>query len=55
MPWEQMGFLTIGLFDAADPGPGRECVFEVIELGDQLGFDSAWVRLCRAMRRPRWS
>jgi alkanesulfonate monooxygenase SsuD/methylene tetrahydromethanopterin reductase-like flavin-dependent oxidoreductase (luciferase family) len=41
---EQMGFLTIGLFDAADPGPGHESALEVIELGEQLGFDSAWVR-----------
>ncbi|QXC60869.1 LLM class flavin-dependent oxidoreductase [Aquihabitans sp. G128] len=39
-----MGFLTIGTFDAADPGPGHERVLEVIELGEQLGFDSAWVR-----------
>jgi alkanesulfonate monooxygenase SsuD/methylene tetrahydromethanopterin reductase-like flavin-dependent oxidoreductase (luciferase family) len=41
---EQLGFLTIGLFDAADPGPGHESVLEVIELGEQLGFDSAWLR-----------
>jgi alkanesulfonate monooxygenase SsuD/methylene tetrahydromethanopterin reductase-like flavin-dependent oxidoreductase (luciferase family) len=44
MPLEQMGFLTIGLFDAADPGHGHESVLEVIELGEQLGYDSAWVR-----------
>jgi alkanesulfonate monooxygenase SsuD/methylene tetrahydromethanopterin reductase-like flavin-dependent oxidoreductase (luciferase family) len=44
MPLERMGFLTIGLFDADDPGPGHESVLEVIELGEQLGFDSAWVR-----------
>jgi alkanesulfonate monooxygenase SsuD/methylene tetrahydromethanopterin reductase-like flavin-dependent oxidoreductase (luciferase family) len=43
-PLEQLGFLTIGLFDAADPGPGHESVLEVIELGEQLGFDSAWLR-----------
>lgn len=41
---EQLGFLTIGLFDAADPGPGHESVLEVIELGERLGFDSAWLR-----------
>jgi alkanesulfonate monooxygenase SsuD/methylene tetrahydromethanopterin reductase-like flavin-dependent oxidoreductase (luciferase family) len=39
-----MGFLTIGLFDAGDPSPGHESVLEIIELGEQLGFDSAWVR-----------
>ena len=43
-PLEQLGFLTIGLFDATDPGPGHESVLEVIELGEQLGFDSAWLR-----------
>jgi alkanesulfonate monooxygenase SsuD/methylene tetrahydromethanopterin reductase-like flavin-dependent oxidoreductase (luciferase family) len=43
-PLEKLGFLTIGLFDASDPGPGHESVLEVIELGEQLGFDSAWVR-----------
>jgi alkanesulfonate monooxygenase SsuD/methylene tetrahydromethanopterin reductase-like flavin-dependent oxidoreductase (luciferase family) len=43
-PLEQLGFLTIGLFDTSEPGPGHESVLEVIELGEQLGFDSAWVR-----------
>jgi alkanesulfonate monooxygenase SsuD/methylene tetrahydromethanopterin reductase-like flavin-dependent oxidoreductase (luciferase family) len=43
-PLEQLGFLTIGLFDPADPGPGHETTLQVIELGEQLGFDSAWVR-----------
>jgi alkanesulfonate monooxygenase SsuD/methylene tetrahydromethanopterin reductase-like flavin-dependent oxidoreductase (luciferase family) len=43
-PLERLGFLTIGLFDASEPGPGHESVLEVIELGEQLGFDSAWVR-----------
>jgi alkanesulfonate monooxygenase SsuD/methylene tetrahydromethanopterin reductase-like flavin-dependent oxidoreductase (luciferase family) len=40
----KLGFLTIGLFDAADPRPGHESTLEVIELGERLGFDSAWVR-----------
>ena len=44
MALERMGFLTIGLFDGADPGPGHEEVLEIIELGEQLGFDSAWLR-----------
>jgi alkanesulfonate monooxygenase SsuD/methylene tetrahydromethanopterin reductase-like flavin-dependent oxidoreductase (luciferase family) len=41
---ERLGFLTIGLFDGDDPGPGHETTLRVIELGERLGFDSAWVR-----------
>jgi alkanesulfonate monooxygenase SsuD/methylene tetrahydromethanopterin reductase-like flavin-dependent oxidoreductase (luciferase family) len=44
MPLERLGFLTIGLFDGADPGPGHETTLEIIALGERLGFDSAWVR-----------
>jgi alkanesulfonate monooxygenase SsuD/methylene tetrahydromethanopterin reductase-like flavin-dependent oxidoreductase (luciferase family) len=40
----KLGFLTIGLFDGADPRPGHESTLEVIQLGEELGFDSAWVR-----------
>lgn len=40
----RLGFLTIGLFDPADPALGHASTLEVIELGEQLGFDSAWVR-----------
>ena len=43
-PLEKLGFLTIGSFDGADPAPGHETTLQVIELGEQLGFDSAWVR-----------
>ena len=43
-PLRKLGFLTIGLFDGNDPGPGHESTLEIIRLGDQLGFDSAWVR-----------
>jgi alkanesulfonate monooxygenase SsuD/methylene tetrahydromethanopterin reductase-like flavin-dependent oxidoreductase (luciferase family) len=43
-PLRRLGFLTIGLFDEADPRPGHETTLSVIELGEQLGFDSAWVR-----------
>ncbi|MHA3705225.1 LLM class flavin-dependent oxidoreductase [Jatrophihabitans sp. YIM 134969] len=43
-PLQKLGFLTIGLFDPADPGPGHESTLQVIELGEQLGFDSAWLR-----------
>ena len=43
-PLRRLGFLTIGLFDGADPGRGHESTLEIIELGERLGFDSAWVR-----------
>src|SRR3982751_5869357 len=43
-PLRKLGFLTIGLFDGADPRPGHESTLEVISLGERLGFDSAWVR-----------
>jgi alkanesulfonate monooxygenase SsuD/methylene tetrahydromethanopterin reductase-like flavin-dependent oxidoreductase (luciferase family) len=41
---EKLGFLTIGLFDGQDPGPGHQVTLETIELGERLGFDSAWLR-----------
>jgi alkanesulfonate monooxygenase SsuD/methylene tetrahydromethanopterin reductase-like flavin-dependent oxidoreductase (luciferase family) len=41
---EKLGFLTIGSFARDDPAPGHETTLQVIELGEQLGFDSAWVR-----------
>jgi alkanesulfonate monooxygenase SsuD/methylene tetrahydromethanopterin reductase-like flavin-dependent oxidoreductase (luciferase family) len=43
-PLRKLGFLTIGLFDEADPYAGHETTLEIIELGEKLGFDSAWVR-----------
>ena len=43
-PLRKLGFLTIGLFDPADPGPGHHSTLEIIELGERLGFDSAWLR-----------
>ncbi|MFC5948920.1 LLM class flavin-dependent oxidoreductase [Pseudonocardia lutea] len=43
-PLEKLGFLTIGSFDEADPGGGHETTLRMIELGEELGFDSAWVR-----------
>jgi alkanesulfonate monooxygenase SsuD/methylene tetrahydromethanopterin reductase-like flavin-dependent oxidoreductase (luciferase family) len=43
-PLRKLGFLTIGLFDGSDPGPGHESTLEIIQLGERLGFDSAWVR-----------
>lgn len=44
MPLRKLGFLTIGVFDGANPGPGHESTLEVIQLGEQLGFDSVWLR-----------
>jgi alkanesulfonate monooxygenase SsuD/methylene tetrahydromethanopterin reductase-like flavin-dependent oxidoreductase (luciferase family) len=44
MALQKLGFLTIGLFDGADPRRGHETTLEVIQLGERLGFDSAWVR-----------
>src|ERR1700734_3054492 len=41
---EKLGFLTIGLFERNDPGPGHQVTLEMIEVGEQLGFDAAWVR-----------
>ena len=41
---EKLGFLTIGTFDPDDPGAGHEATLRMVELGEQLGFDSAWVR-----------
>lgn len=43
-PLRKLGFLTIGLFDPEDPAAGHESTLAVIELGEQLGFDSAWLR-----------
>ncbi|MFD0257209.1 LLM class flavin-dependent oxidoreductase [Kitasatospora indigofera] len=43
-PLRRLGFLTIGLFDPANPAQGHESTLRIIELGEQLGFDSAWVR-----------
>ena len=43
-PLRRLGFLTIGLFDGDSPRAGHESTLAVIELGERLGFDSAWVR-----------
>ncbi|MBY4128425.1 LLM class flavin-dependent oxidoreductase [Rhodococcus fascians] len=44
VPLRSLGFLTIGSFDEADPARGHESTLNIIELGEQLGFDSAWLR-----------
>ena len=43
-PLRSLGFLTIGTFDPADPGPGHEALLVEIELGEALGLDSVWLR-----------
>ncbi|MGY1775627.1 LLM class flavin-dependent oxidoreductase [Geodermatophilus sp. SYSU D00804] len=43
-PLARLGFLTIGLFDPADPAAGHETTLRTVELGERLGFDSAWLR-----------
>ncbi|MFI9273108.1 LLM class flavin-dependent oxidoreductase [Kitasatospora sp. NPDC052896] len=43
-PLRKLGFLTIGLFEEDDPRRGHEATLDLIDLGEQLGFDSAWVR-----------
>ncbi|GGX90826.1 LLM class flavin-dependent oxidoreductase [Streptomyces minutiscleroticus] len=43
-PLKKLGFLTIGLFDEDDPGRGHESTLRLIELGERLGYDSAWLR-----------
>jgi hypothetical protein len=49
----KLGFLTIGLFDGADPRSGHESTLDIIALGERLGFDSAWVRQPAPDRRPQ--
>ncbi|GAA4192091.1 LLM class flavin-dependent oxidoreductase [Gryllotalpicola kribbensis] len=44
MSLRRLGFLTIGLFDPEHPRDGHETTLQLIELGERLGFDSAWVR-----------
>ncbi len=43
-PLRSLGFLTIGLFDRQDPAAGHRSTLDIIELGEQLGFDSVWLR-----------
>jgi len=43
-PLRKLGFLTIGLFDEADPRAGHESTLDIVALGERLGFDTAWVR-----------
>jgi alkanesulfonate monooxygenase SsuD/methylene tetrahydromethanopterin reductase-like flavin-dependent oxidoreductase (luciferase family) len=43
-PLRKLGFLTIGSFSPDEPRAGHETTLEVIELGERLGFDSAWLR-----------
>ncbi len=43
-PLRSLGFLTIGLFDPASPREGHEATLRLVELGERLGLDSAWLR-----------
>lgn len=43
-PLRKLGFLTIGRFDADNPGPGIEETLQNIERAEALGFDSVWLR-----------
>ncbi|GAC66678.1 LLM class flavin-dependent oxidoreductase [Gordonia soli] len=43
-PLRGLGFLTIGLFDPADPAAGHEQTLRIIERAEDLGFDSVWLR-----------
>lgn len=44
VPLERQGFLTLGTYDADDPAPGHERPFREVVLGEELGFDSVWLR-----------
>jgi alkanesulfonate monooxygenase SsuD/methylene tetrahydromethanopterin reductase-like flavin-dependent oxidoreductase (luciferase family) len=48
-PLRKLGFLTIGRFAEADPGPGHEQTLSMIERAEALGFDSVWLR-CRHLQ-----
>jgi alkanesulfonate monooxygenase SsuD/methylene tetrahydromethanopterin reductase-like flavin-dependent oxidoreductase (luciferase family) len=48
-PLRKLGFLTIGRFDAEDPGPGLEETLQVVERAEALGYDSVWLR-CRHLQ-----
>jgi alkanesulfonate monooxygenase SsuD/methylene tetrahydromethanopterin reductase-like flavin-dependent oxidoreductase (luciferase family) len=43
-PLRKLGFLSIGLIDGDDPGPGHESLLGILELAEELGFDHAWLR-----------
>src|SRR4051812_10542301 len=43
-PLEKLGFLTIGSFDGAHPRAGHQTAPQGLELGEEPGVDSAWVR-----------
>jgi alkanesulfonate monooxygenase SsuD/methylene tetrahydromethanopterin reductase-like flavin-dependent oxidoreductase (luciferase family) len=44
LPLKKLGFLTIGTFDPADPATGITDTLDLISYGEELGFDSAWLR-----------
>ncbi|PWD50926.1 LLM class flavin-dependent oxidoreductase [Serinibacter arcticus] len=44
MTTTSLSFLTPGNFDDDDPAPGLENTLRLIELGEELGYQGAWVR-----------
>ncbi|UNB55597.1 LLM class flavin-dependent oxidoreductase [Mycolicibacterium sp. YH-1] len=48
-PLRKLGFLTIGRFEAADPGPGMTETLDVIVRAEDIGYDSVWLR-CRHLQ-----
>ena len=51
----RIGFLTTGPFDPVDPATGLEEALRLVELGDALGLDTAWLRpdqLLQAISSP---
>ena len=53
-PLRSLGFLTIGLFDEADPRAGHESTLDIIALGERLGVDRLQA-LYRALPLRTWS
>jgi alkanesulfonate monooxygenase SsuD/methylene tetrahydromethanopterin reductase-like flavin-dependent oxidoreductase (luciferase family) len=43
-PLRKLGFLTIGRFSEDNPAAGHEETLQMIELAEELGFDTVWVR-----------
>lgn len=43
-PLRRLGFLTLGLFDPANPAAGHEYTLRMFERAEALGYDSIWLR-----------
>lgn len=44
LPLKKLGFLTIGTFEPTQPATGINDTLNLINYGEDLGFDSAWLR-----------